>query len=226
MLGQGDMVPSQGSRTGSCKRSHSKVQDNEEHQAHQDDGQVTWVEGNILLVSAFTQRNTVCQIYLRLWLPISFSSVTIARWVSEAMRPFRIVKDRGLRWLCKTGRPHFYLPDETTVAKDVKFFYGWAERQLAEELQVNFLNDIPCVLTSLPKNYEGFLAYQLDCWTSPNHRAFMNVFVTWIRNGNPVTMILNFIELPKSHTGRNMAQALFDTLERYGIAHKVSTCST
>src|SRR5258705_13691968 len=63
-------------------------------------------------------------------------SVTIARWVSESMRPFSIVKDRGLRWLCRTGRPHFYLPDRTTVAKDVKFLHGWSERQLAEELQV------------------------------------------------------------------------------------------
>ena len=52
------------------------------------------------------------------------------------MWPFLIVKDRVLRWLCKTGRPHFYLPDTTTVAKDVKFLYGWSERQLAEELQV------------------------------------------------------------------------------------------
>lgn len=63
-------------------------------------------------------------------------SVTIARWVSESMRPFLIVKDRALRWLCKTGDPHFYLPDETTMAKDVKFLYGWSERRLAEELQV------------------------------------------------------------------------------------------
>jgi hypothetical protein len=29
-------------------------------------------------------------------------------------------------------------PDETTMAKDVKFLYGWSERRLAEELQVNF----------------------------------------------------------------------------------------
>jgi hypothetical protein len=69
--------------------------------------------------------------------------VAIARWVSESMRPFHIVKDRGLRWLCKTGRPHFYLPDETTVAKDVKFLHSWAERQLAEILQVKVLNNAP-----------------------------------------------------------------------------------
>jgi hypothetical protein len=66
------------------------------------------------------------------------ASVTIARWVSESMRPFRIVRDRGLHWLCKTGRQNFYLPDNATVAKDVKFLYGWSERHLAEELQVNF----------------------------------------------------------------------------------------
>jgi len=47
--------------------------------------------------------------------------------------------------------------------------------------------------------------------------------MTWIRNGEPVSTILDFIELPKSHTGRNMARALVETLERYGIAHKVST---
>jgi hypothetical protein len=53
------------------------------------------------------------------------------------MRPFHIVKDRGLRWLCNTGRPHFYLPDNSTVAKDVKMLHGWSERCLAEELQVS-----------------------------------------------------------------------------------------
>jgi hypothetical protein len=51
----------------------------------------------------------------------------------------------------------------------------------------------------------------------------MNIFVSWIRNGEPITTILDFIELPKSHSGKNMAQALVNTLNRYGIAHKVST---
>jgi len=153
-------------------------------------------------------------------------SVTIARWVSESMRPFNIVKDRGLRWLCKTGRPHFYLPDRTTVAKDVKFLYGWSERQLAEELQViDSITYLLINLKSFQQNYRGLLAYQLDCWTSPNHRAFMNMLVTWIRDGEPVTALLDFIELAKSHSGHNMAEALVETFNRYGIAHKVSSSS-
>jgi hypothetical protein len=52
----------------------------------------------------------------------------------------------------------------------------------------------------------------------------MNIFVTWIRNGEPITMILDFIELPKSHSGQNMAQAFVNTLNRYKIAHKVGAC--
>ena len=50
----------------------------------------------------------------------------------------------------------------------------------------------------------------------------MNVLVSWIRNNEPVTGILDFIELPKSHSGENMAKAFFDAVTRYGIAHKVS----
>jgi hypothetical protein len=53
----------------------------------------------------------------------------------------------------------------------------------------------------------------------------MNVLVSWVRDNQPVTAMLDFIELAKSHSGRNMAEALVSTLERYGIAHKVS-CSS
>ena len=64
--------------------------------------------------------------------------MTVACWVSESMCPFLIIKDQAFQWLCKTGQPHFYLPNKTTVAKDVKFLYSWSERRIAEELQINF----------------------------------------------------------------------------------------
>jgi hypothetical protein len=103
------------------------------------------LKGTFSLSLPLMKKYDMCQIYLLLCLLTSLPSVTIARWVSESMRPFHIVKDRGLQWLCKMEWPHFYLPDETTVAKDVKFLYSWSERQLAEELQVNVQNDIPCI---------------------------------------------------------------------------------
>lgn len=72
-------------------------------------------------------------------------SVTCARWVAESMRPFRIVKDRGVRWLCKTGRNSFYLPDETTVARDVKRLFLYSQEKLAAELQASFNQYNECV---------------------------------------------------------------------------------
>jgi len=51
----------------------------------------------------------------------------------------------------------------------------------------------------------------------------MNILVTWVREGQPITTLLDFIELGKSHSGRNMAKALVDTLKHYGIEHMVST---
>ncbi len=110
----------------------------------------------------------ICQLYPSANI---VASVTIARWVSESMRPFLIVKDRALRWLCKTGRPHFYLPDETTVAKDVKFLYSWSECRLAEELQVKLLfltlMDTDVLLIEIPWP-AGLPAGLLDIAESPS----------------------------------------------------------
>ena len=38
----------------------------------------------------------------------------------------------------------------------------------------------------------------------------------------PVTHLLDFIELPCSHTGLNMANCIADVLKEYGIEDKVS----
>lgn len=55
----------------------------------------------------------------------------------------------------------------------------------------------------------------------------MSIVVTWLRkleNGTEelTTTILDFLELPCSHSAENMAEALAKTLEEYGIDGKVS----
>lgn len=77
------------------------------------------------------------------------------------------------------------------------------------------------------REFEGELALAVDCWSSPNHHAFMSVTVTWLRKTETggdelTTRLLDFIELPCSHSGRNMAEAMGKCLEEYGIANKVS----
>ncbi|KAJ3965088.1 hypothetical protein EV361DRAFT_767112, partial [Lentinula raphanica] len=67
-------------------------------------------------------------------------------------------------WLLKEGRPNHYVPSKETVARDMKKLYRLTKEKLAEELQ----------------SCEYKLALALDCWSSPNHRPFMSITVTWV----------------------------------------------
>ena len=55
----------------------------------------------------------------------------------------------------------------------------------------------------------------------------MSIVIAWLRkldNGTEelTTTILDFVELPCSHSAENMAQALVKMLKEYGIDGKVS----
>ena len=63
----------------------------------------------------------------------------IVRWVSESMRPFDIVEDRGFQCLMKTGRPEFYIPSRTTVSRDAKQVFVNARKRIAMILKVSIL---------------------------------------------------------------------------------------
>ena len=52
------------------------------------------------------------------------------------MRPFSVVEDRGFRSLMKTGRPEYYLPSRSTVARDVKEVFEKVRERIAKMLQV------------------------------------------------------------------------------------------
>ena len=58
------------------------------------------------------------------------------RWVSESLRPFETVSDRGFQSLMKTGRPEYYLPSPSTVSRDVKLVFANVRQRIARMLQV------------------------------------------------------------------------------------------
>jgi hypothetical protein len=60
----------------------------------------------------------------------------IVRWVSESMRPFNIVEDRGFQSLMKTGRPECYIPSRKTVSRDVKQVFANTRKRVAKMLRV------------------------------------------------------------------------------------------
>ena len=93
----------------------------------------------------------------------------------------------------------------------------------------------------LTQKHEGRLSFATDAWTSPNHRAFVAVTVHFLYKEEPISMLLDIVEVPEvrylqscsrastdrrldlqSHTGFNLAQAFVKILQGFGIDDKVS----
>jgi len=61
----------------------------------------------------------------------------------------------------------------------------------------------------------------MDAWTSPNSRAFVAITAHFKHNGDPVSLLLDIVEVAWSHLGFNLAAALAKILEEFGICDKV-----
>ena len=47
------------------------------------------------------------------------------------------------------------------------------------------------------QEYNGKLNFATDAWSSPNHKAFVAVSVHFEHNGEPVSMVLDVVEVAK-----------------------------
>ncbi|PPQ88236.1 hypothetical protein CVT25_005286 [Psilocybe cyanescens] len=70
-------------------------------------------------------------------------------------------------------------------------------------------------------DHPGALSFATDAWSSPNHRAYVAVTVHFEQDGIPVSMLLNIVKVPHSHSGLNLAKAFADILEDFGISDKI-----
>ncbi|KAG0692504.1 hypothetical protein DFH29DRAFT_788653, partial [Suillus ampliporus] len=95
------------------------------------------------------------------------------------------------RVLMKTGRPEYYIPSPKTVARDVRQVFVRTRARIARMLQ----------------DYPGELNFATDVWTLLNHGAFVTVSVHLEHEGQALSMILDIVEVAKSHTGANLAEA-------------------
>jgi hypothetical protein len=77
-------------------------------------------------------------------------------------------------------------------------------------------------MTHALQGYDGKLNFATDCWTSPNHCAFMAVTVHMEVRGMPLCLLLDVVEVAKAHTGMILADEFKRILEEFRIACKVS----
>jgi hypothetical protein len=94
--------------------------------------------------------------------------------------------------------------------------------QIARMLKVSWHNGTQHVSLTCSKERLGTLSFTTDVWSSPNHKAYIAVTVHFKQDSVPVSMLLNIVEVPCSHSGLNLAKAFTNILEDFGISEKVS----
>jgi len=65
------------------------------------------------------------------------------------------------------------------------------------------------------------LNFATDAWTSPNNKAYVAVSVHFENEGVPILMLLDIVEVARSHSGLNLAATFAKILEEFGISDKV-----
>jgi hypothetical protein len=147
-------------------------------------------------------------------------------WVAESLRPFWIVDVHGFQCLMKTGQLQYYLPSPMTVSRNVKTVFAKTRGRIAKMLQVCCVQSwsMQLVLKTAYalQQFKGKLSFAMDCWTVPNHRAFMAVTVHLEVCGVPLCMLLDIVEVAKAHMGVALAEEFVRILEEFGMANKVS----
>ena len=66
------------------------------------------------------------------------------------------------------------------------------------------------------------MSFATDAWRSPNHKAYVAVTVHFKKDGVPISMLLDIVEVTRSHSGLNLAAAFSKILDDFGIGYKVS----
>jgi hypothetical protein len=66
------------------------------------------------------------------------------------------------------------------------------------------------------------LNFATDAWTSLNHKAYVTFTIHFEHEGVPISMLLDLVEVAKSHSGVNLANAFATVLKEFGIEDKVS----
>ena len=101
-----------------------------------------------------------------------------------------------------------------------------SSRMCTDTLQ-NFSRSVTTTLEgiqNLPgflQTYDSHLNFATNAWTSPNHWPFVAVTVHMEKDGQPMNMLLDIVELLVLHSRVNLAAAFVNILRSYRIEHKV-----
>ena len=133
----------------------------------------------------------------------------VVRWIVYCNIAFQMLENQYFRNVVSLLNKGFavLLPkDSATVRNWVKEEYDKQKDALIEELAAAISN----------------IHLSFDIWTSPNRYSIISVFGHFIsEEGQRRQQLLAFRRIYGSHDGENIATALYEVIQEYGIAQKV-----
>ncbi|OJT02144.1 Zinc finger BED domain-containing protein RICESLEEPER 1 [Trametes pubescens] len=129
----------------------------------------------------------------------------LALWCARHHRPFLAVEDAEFRALLRMLYGRVEIPSRVTVSRDVQLI----------------MHHCKVIVVALFQAYPGRIHICVDGWTSPNILAFLGITAHWHHDGEIAHIILDFVRLTSSHTGKYLAEKLIECLKEFGIEEKV-----
>uniref|UniRef100_A0A1X7UJA9 BED-type domain-containing protein n=1 Tax=Amphimedon queenslandica TaxID=400682 RepID=A0A1X7UJA9_AMPQE len=133
----------------------------------------------------------------------------LVKMITTDLQPASFVEDTGFNEFLRVIDPKYTPPSRRTIMRDhLSQLYSSKCDELRKELE----GVQHCSITT-------------DCWTSRATEGYIIVTCHYIRNNWELrSMVLNTTRLTTSHTSENLALALKEITDRWGITEKVHCC--
>lgn len=135
----------------------------------------------------------------------------LVRWVVRSDQPFTAVEDEDFRSLLSRPKPDIAVPSADTIKNEIMKTYEEKKACIGDQL----------------RNAGSKISLTLDCWTSPNAKAFLGITAHYIDDvWVPRSLVLDFVPLDSQHAGEDLCEALVATCEQFGILPKLLGIAT
>lgn len=129
----------------------------------------------------------------------------LVEWVTRRHRPDKIVEDDELIQVFTYLNPKAKPPSRRTLRRDIDTVYNMTRDEVKK----------------LFAAHTGRFNAIYDCWTAGNGHEFLATMVSFVHQGKLYVIALDLTEMTVAHTGANLARALHQVFEDFGIAERI-----
>jgi hypothetical protein len=135
----------------------------------------------------------------------------LVRLIVRGDQPFTLVEDEDFRALLQLLKYDIAVPSASTIRREIDKVYGVEIARVADQL----------------RHVDSKISLTLDCWTSPNTKAFLGITAHYIDDAwVSHSLVLDFVPLPGMHTGKELCETLVTACNQFGIMGSILGITT